>query len=138
MKHPLLTLASVATLLLAAGCHTSGPYAPQAEKRPGLNEATATVALMDAQVQASVSSAGDRGVLLPDGRLRAEVSLRNRESRRIQVQVQCVFKDDQGFSTGDETPWMTQILTENATEAVAFTSMNTLARKYTIRVRQMR
>ncbi|MEI6861247.1 MAG: YcfL family protein [Verrucomicrobiota bacterium] len=136
MKHPILFLAAAATLWLASGCQTSGPYAPQAEKPPGLNEATATVVLMDLQVQASITSSGDRSSPMPDGRLKAQVSLKNRESRRVQVQVQCVFKDDQGFAV-DETPWMTYTLTENATEAVEVTSMNTLARKYTFRVRQM-
>jgi uncharacterized protein YcfL len=133
MKKLLLPLAALALL---AGCQTSGPYAPQAEKRPGLDERTATVALMDDAVQASVTSAGDRGTILPDGRLKAQVNLKNRESRRVHVQVQCVFKDEQGFSTGDETPWQTLILTENATEAVEFTSMNAQARKFTVRVRQ--
>jgi hypothetical protein len=65
-------------------------------------------------------------------------NVKNRESRRIQVQVNCVFKDEQGFSTGDETPWQTLILSENSTEAVRFTAMNPLAKKYTVRVRQAR
>ncbi len=64
--------------------------------------------------------------------------MKNRESRRIQVQINCVFKDAQGVSTGDETPWQTLILSENATEAVRFTAMNAQAKKYTVRVRQAR
>jgi hypothetical protein len=64
--------------------------------------------------------------------------VKNREDRRIQVQVQCVFKDEHGFSTGDETPWENLILAENSTEAVHFTAMNTQARNFTIRVRQAR
>jgi uncharacterized protein YcfL len=134
MKNPKLLLPLAAFALLAA-CQ-SGPYAPQADRRPGVDEATATVVLLDSAVQASVTSAGDRGTVLPDGRLRAQANLKNRESRRVQVQVQCVFKDEQGFATGDEMPWVTLILSENATEAVEFTSMNAQARKYTIRVRQ--
>ena len=47
------------------------------------------------------------------------------------------LKDEQGFSTGDETPWMTLPLVENATETVSFDSMNSKARKYTIRVKQV-
>jgi hypothetical protein len=54
------------------------------------------------------------------------------------VQVQCVFKDSAGFSTGDETPWENVILTENGQETVRFTSMNNLASKFTVRVRQAR
>ena len=76
--------------------------------------------------------------MLPDGRLEVIANVKNREARRIQVQANCVFKDEQGFSTGDETPFQNLILAENSTEAVRFTSMNTNARKYTIRVRQAR
>ena len=71
-------------------------------------------------------------------RLEVVAHLRNRENRRIEVQANCVFKDQNGFSTGDETPFVAVILTENATEDVRFVSMNNLARKYTIRVRQAR
>ena len=73
-----------------------------------------------------------------DGRLEVTAQIRNRENRRIEVQVNCVFKDANGYTTGDETPFQTLILTENATEQVKFTAMNTLAKKYTIRVRQAR
>jgi len=63
--------------------------------------------------------------------------VRNRENRRIQVQINCEFKDAQGFPV-DSTPFQTLILTENATESVPFTSMNSKAKNYTIRVRQAR
>ena len=76
--------------------------------------------------------------LLPDGRLEVTVQLRNRENRRLEVQANCVFKDVNGISTGDETPFQTLILTENATEQVKFTSMNDKAKRFTIRVRQAR
>jgi hypothetical protein len=49
-----------------------------------------------------------------------------------------VFKDEQGFSTGDETPWQNVILTENSQEDLRFLSMNDKARNFTIRVRQAR
>ncbi len=75
---------------------------------------------------------------MPDGRLEVIAELRNLENRRIEVQANCVFKDQNGFSTGDETPFMMVILTEGATEDVTFDSMNNLAKKYTIRVRQAR
>ena len=53
--------------------------------------------------------------------------------------LSCVSSTDfDNVSTGDETPWQTLILGENATETVRFTAMNTLARKYTVRVRQAR
>ena len=66
------------------------------------------------------------------------MQFRNRENRRIEVQTDCVFKDAAGVIIGDQSPFQTLILTENATEQVKFTSANNLAKKYTIRVRQAR
>ena len=94
--------------------------------------------LMDDGAQRSVTSSALQEIPLPDGRLEVVAVLRNRESRRIQVQVQCIFKDAQGISTGDETPWKDVILTENGMENVRFSSMNAQAKAYTVRVRQSR
>ena len=74
---------------------------------------------------------------LEDGRLEVVANLRNRENRRIEVQVNCVFKDEQNFPV-DETPFRIIMLTENATEGVTFVSMNNKAKNYTVRVRQSR
>jgi len=137
MKKTAFTLAAVA-LALMAGCKTEpGPFAPQDTTKYTL-ENTDSFVLMDKQVQYSVTSTGIQYRNLPDGRLEIVANIKNRENRRIQVQVNCVFKDDQGVTTGDETPWQTLILGENTTEAVTFTSMNNQARKYTVRVRQAR
>lgn len=137
MKIFTLPLAAAALAFLA-GCATEpGPFAPQDTTKYTLENTEAFV-LMDKQVQYSVTSTGIQYVNLPDGRLQVTANIKNRESRRIQVQVNCVFKNEDGASTGDETPWQTLILGENTTEAVSFTSMNNQARKYTIRVRQAR
>jgi hypothetical protein len=133
-------LAAGGTLLLVAGCastHDSGPYLPQTPKTPP-HESKEPVVLLDPGVQYSVTCSGIQEQTLSDGRLEVTAHLRNREIRRIEVQANCVFKDGNAFSTGDETPFVTVILTENATEDVKFTSMNNLAKKYTIRVRQAR
>ena len=133
-------LAAGGALLLAAGCsstHDKGPYLPQPSKTPAY-EGKEPVVLLDPGVQYSVTCSGVQEQTLPDGRLEIVAHLRNRENRRIEVQANCVFKDQNGFTTGDETPFTTVILTENATEDVRFVSMNNLARKYTIRVRQAR
>jgi uncharacterized protein YcfL len=131
----LLPCATVALAVLA-GCST-GPYAAKDTTKYNL-EQTEKFVLMDKAVQRSVTSTGIQQRVNDDGRLEVVANIKNRESRRIQVQVSCVFKDDQGFSTGDETPWQTLILGENTTEAVNFKSMNNQARTYTIRVRQAR
>jgi len=134
-------LISVALLALAVGvggCATQpGPHAPLDTTKYTL-ENTDKFVLLDQPAQYSVTCTGLQERMLADGRLEVVANVKNREARRIQVQINCVFKDEQGFSNGDETPFQTLILSENATEAVRFTAMNTAAKKYTIRVRQAR
>jgi uncharacterized protein YcfL len=135
-KFILLPIA--AAVLTFAGCKTPpGPYTAQDTTKFTL-ENTESFVLMDKPTQVSVTCTGLQQRLNSDGRLEVVANVKNRENRRIQVQISCVFKDDAGFSTGDETPWQTLILGENATEAVSFTAMNTQAKKYTVRVRQAR
>lgn len=141
MKTKLILLAVSVTGLLLTGCktplHDKGPYAPQTSAAPALENSERFV-LMDPGAQYSVTCTGIQEGATADGRLQVTAQIRNRENRRIEVQVNCVFKDANGYTTGDETPFQTVILTENATEQVKFTAMNTLAKKYTIRVRQAR
>lgn len=140
MKAALAPLLALATLLAAAGCSSTydkGPYTPEVSKTPA-TENKEPVVLLDPGVRRSVTCRGLQERTLEDGRLEVIVQLQNRENRRIEVQVNCVFKDGNGFSTGDETPFQPLILTENATEQVRFVSMNRLAKKFTVRVRQAR
>jgi uncharacterized protein YcfL len=130
---PLLAVAA-----LVGGCATEpGPFTPQDTTKYTV-ENTEKFVLLDKPTQISVTCTGLQQRPLGDGRLEVVANIKNRENRRIQVQVNCVFKDEQGFSTGDETPFQTLILSEFSTEAVRFTAMNTLAKNYTIRVRQAR
>lgn len=135
---PLFLAASLATAALTAGCvaPAPGPFAPLDTTKFTL-ENTDKFVLLDQPAQYSVTCTGLQERMV-DGRLEVVANVKNREARRIQVQINCVFKDEQGFSTGDETPFQTLILSENSTEAVRFNAMNTLAKKYTVRVRQAR
>ena len=131
-------LLAVAAFSLLTGCATqTGPFAPLDTTKFTL-ENTDRFVLLDQPAQNSVTCTGLQEAPLTDGRLEVVANVKNRENRRIQVQINCVFKDAQGFSTGDETPWQTLILSEYSTEAVRFTAMNTQAKKYTVRVRQAR
>ena len=137
MKNSILLLGTAA--LIAAGCSSTydkGPYLPQKSKTPAYED-TERLILLDPGVQYSVTLATYLQRALEDGRLEVVVGLRNRENRRIEVQADCIFKDEAGVAT-DEAPFQAVILTENATEQVKFTSANSLAKKYTIRVRQAR
>jgi hypothetical protein len=136
---PAFPLIAAAILACLAGCAAvpPGPF-PPADTTKFTLENTDKFVLLDQPAQFSVTCTGLQEYALADGRMEIVANVKNRESRRIQVQIDCVFKNDQGFSTGDETPFQTLILAENSTEAVRFTAMNTLAKKYTIRVRQAR
>jgi hypothetical protein len=140
MKNKILPVALIAATVVAVGCKSTydrGPYVPETSKTPAY-ESTERFVLLDPGVQYSITCTGINERTLDDGRLEVTAQIRNRENRRLEVQVNCVFKDGNMVSTGDETPFQTLILTENATEQVKFVSMNSLAKKYTIRVRQAR
>jgi hypothetical protein len=139
MKKSLLVLLAVTgTALVFTGCETAvvdrGAYLPinttvnDVENRAGL-------VLLDRRVQNSVTCPGIQETRLPDGRLQIAAQLRNRESRRIQVQANCEFKDAQGFVI-DSTPYQNVFFDANSQEAVKFIAMNDRAVRYTIRIRQ--
>jgi hypothetical protein len=132
----LLTLTSLVAAL--SGCKTSetGALAPVNTTQFD-TENKSNFVLMDPGAQRSVTCSGIQQTTLPDGRLEVAANVRNRENRRLDVQVNCEFKDEQGYVV-DTVPWQTLILTENGQETVRFTSMNNQAKKYTVRVRQSR
>ena len=138
MKKILVPLLIAGAAAVFSGCQSpeTGAFPPQNATRFDL-ENHANFVLMDPGVQHSISSSGIQYKPLPDGRIAVNANVRNRENRRIQVQVNCEFKDEQGF-TVDSTPWKTLILTENGQETVPFESSNAQAKKYTIRVREAR
>ena len=134
---PFLVLAATAAgLALFAGC-ASHPVstAPQDTTKYTL-ENTDNFELLGKSIENSVACTGLQPRVLPDGRLEVVASVKNRENHPLRVQVNCVFKDVSGFSTGDETPFQAVDLAANATEAVRFTAKDPLAKKYTIRVRE--
>jgi len=139
MKLSTMIMAFTAIILSLStlGCKTSGAYAGDVPDGYDLENQTEFV-LMNKRVANSVTVAGIQERVLEDGRLEVTANVLSRDRRRIQVQVSCVFKNQNGFPTGDETPWNTLILTENAQEGLRFLSMNEKARKYTIRVREAR
>ncbi len=140
MKKSLLAVVLISSALtLVSGCatgHDHGAYLPQNATVNNVED-SARFVLLDPGAQYSVTSPGIQETRLSDGRLQVLANLRNRENRRIQVQVNCVFKDAQGFVVED-TPFQNVFLDENAQEGVKFVSANDKAVRYTIRVRQAR
>ena len=117
--------------------HPGGAYQPRNFNKYDL-ENSAKFALFDKGVERSVTCPNFEERVTDDGRMEIVANLRNRLNRRIEVQINCVFKDDKGFPTNDEAPFKTLFLDENAQEGVRFISMNNQARTYTIRVREAR
>ncbi len=139
MKRSLIVLALLApAVALFSGCqsHDTGAYLPENTMKNNVED-SAQFVLFDKGAQYSVTCSGIQQQRLPDGRLHVAANVRNRENRRIQVQINCVFKDGQGF-TVEETPFQNLFLDENAQEGVQFVSANNSAQRYTIRVRQAR
>jgi len=139
MKFKVLTAALLAQgLALLCGCasHPHGAYAPQYVSEPTL-ESSAKFVLLDPGAQKSVTCKEIQETRLQDGRMQVAANLMNLENRRIQVQVNCVFKDAQGF-TVEDTPFQNFFLDENALEGIKFVSANDKAQRYTIRVREAR
>jgi uncharacterized protein YcfL len=131
----LLTLAGLGCL---AGCATN-PIAPTAlESAKYTIESTEKLTLLDRTVQGTISCTGLQERVLPDGRLEVVAMVKNRQDETMKVQLNCVFKDAQGFSIGDETAFQTVALSAGATEAVRFTAATAGAKKFTVRVRQAR
>ena len=132
------TVVLLAATVLVTGCQTAvvdrGAYLPL-NVTVNEKENYVAVVLLSQRVQNSVAVPGIQETRLPDGRLQVGVQLRNRESRRLQVQANCEFKDAQGFVI-DSTPFQNVFFDENSQEAAKFVSMNERAVRYTIRVRE--
>lgn len=137
MNTRLRIAGALCLLTLLAGCETPGPYLPEDTTKYTI-ENTEKFVLLDRASQHSVTCTALQEQVLPDGRLEVVANVKNRERRRIEVQINCVFKREQGMTTGDETPFETLILSPYETKAVRFVAMNDKAHTYTIRVRQSR
>src|SRR5258706_15684734 len=136
MKKKLIPFfAASAFAVVITGCQHGGAYAPVNTTKYNYESSGAKFVLLDPGTQRSITSPGIQKRTLPDGRLEVAANIRNRENRRLQVQVNCVFKDAQGFEL-DSTPFENVILTENETKTVPFTSMNNQAKDFTVRVRE--
>jgi hypothetical protein len=136
MKKLILPL-MLAVAALTTGCQTdTGAYPPKNTQRRDLENRESFVCL-DQRAQNSVTCTGLFPKNLEDGRLQVSANVRNRLNRRIQVQINCVFKNELG-AVVEDVPWQDLILAENVQEGVTFTSLNNQSKKYVIRVRTAR
>jgi len=138
MKKILFTLVASISLASFTGCKTpvrdTGAFTPLNVNINNKEDYFAVV-LLNQRVQNTITCPGIQEVRLPSGQLQVTANLRNRDSKRIQVQANCEFKDAQGFVV-DSTPYQNVFFDDNSQESVQFVSMNSKAVRYTIRVRE--
>ena len=135
-QHRNLLFFLALTTALLAGCATNPAPDEQLETTKYTIESTGKFVLLDQPAQVRVKCTGLQERILPDGRLEVAANVKNLEKRNLEVQINCVFKDEQGIPTEEETPFRKLTLAERSTKVVQFTSSNNQARKYTIRVRE--
>jgi len=135
-QHRNFLLCLALTTMLLAGCATDPASDEQLDTTKYTIESTGKFVLLDQPAQVRVKCTGLQERILPDGRLEVAANVKNLEKRNLEVQINCVFKDEQGISTEDETPFRKLTLVKGSTQVVQFTSRNNQARKYTIRVRE--
>ncbi len=138
LKQNFPVLVAALGLAALAGC-VAPPraMAPQDSTKFSVENTDKFVPL-DAASQTWVSCTGLYQQTLADGRLAVVADVKNRVKAFVRVELQCVFSDEQGGSTGDLTPWRIVNLPVDSTEAVRFEAPNPQMQKYTIRVREIR
>jgi len=130
----LLALSAFGFLL--CGC-VEGPRPPI---RPAYTESenSAKFVLLDAEMQQTISCSGLQERRTTEGFLEVVAHVRNRASKPVRVEINCDFKDAQGFSTGQVIPYKLISLSENEQRDVRYVSAATEATTYTIHVRKER
>jgi hypothetical protein len=138
IKQNLTVLVAGLGLAALAGCVVPPrAVAPQDSTKFSVENTDKFVPL-DAASQMWVSCTGLQERTLADGRLEVVADVKNRVQAFVRVEVQCIFQDEQGASTGDLTPWRIVNLPLDSTEAVRFVAPNPQMKKYSIRVRAIR
>ncbi len=123
-------------VLLCFGCANEGPYRPaQREESPEIEN---LIVILDEKLTPFVAVDAHHTERTAQGKLKVMANLRNRTNQDHTVQVQTVFRDANGFSIDDDTPWETILLTANETRTISTTSTTPKAERYTIRIRLMR
>lgn len=140
MSNLWFALSFVVGIFLLSGCaagpyHTI-PYDVQQDKERNLK-----VVVLDKDLDSQFSS--KRIVVLTkktewteDQRLKVYCEIRNMKDEVLRLQIQTVFRDEQGLQIGDDTNWELVLVPGYATYAYKTVAFNTKAKDYTIRIRK--
>ena len=131
----LAAAAASALVLFLAACESGPQHASTDPDGKTAVENTDTVSYLD-DFGRDLRVAGQKAEFLPDRRLKVYANLQNESDEDLPVLVSTQFKDKDGFSTGDETPFVNIVIPKNAMYAYQAVSINDKAVKYSIRVRE--
>lgn len=120
----------------AAGPYHTVPYDVQQDKERNLK-----VVVLDKELDNQFAS--KRIVVLTkktewteDQRLKVYCEIRNMKDEMLRLQIQTIFRDEQGSQIGDDTNWELVLVPGYTTYAYKTTAFNPKAKDYTIRIRK--
>jgi len=130
----------VVGIFLLSGC-ASGPYHNIPYDVTQDKERNLKIVVLDKDLDNQFSS--KRIVILAqktefteDNRLKVYCEIRNMKEQMLRVQIQTIFRDEQGFQIGDDTNWELVLIPGYATYAYKTAAFNPKAKDYTIRIRK--
>lgn len=130
---------AIAVVLLsgcAAGPYHNIPFDIKQDKERNLK-----VVVLDKDLDNQFSSKrivilAQKTELTEDNRLKVYCEIRNMKEKMLKVQIQTVFRDEQGFQIGDDTNWELILIPGYATYAYKTAAFSSKAKDYTIRIRK--
>jgi len=132
MREKLLLLVLVS---LIAGCNSVPAKGIAPIKASQLYEETETFVYLDKGLNKQLMLVDQATSSTEDARLIVKAKLFNKLAQDLRVQLQTIFKDANGYPTGDETNWELVVIPHNAYYYYDVTAMNAKAAKYVTRCR---
>jgi|GEM_PF-958231 len=131
-KTDIITCLLVTFGLLMVGCH--GPYKAKKDEQESL-EHRKKVVLMDHKLRRWLRIDAVQVRHTDSGILEAYCEIRNRQRKNVVVQVQTVFKDEDGTALEDMTNWQTVVIPQSSIYYYTATAMTDQAKDYVIRLK---
>lgn len=125
----------LALAVLIAGCASVPAKGIKPKKASQLYEETETFVYLSKGLNKQLLLADQAVASTEDARLVAKAKLFNKLPEDLRVQIQTIFKDKDGYPTGDETNWELIVIPHNAYYYYEAKAMNTKAKGYVSRCR---
>ncbi len=120
-----------------AGCATGPHKGIRATKKRDLYEDTETIVILDKKLRKQLYVADQSPTWSEDGRLIVRAKFLNKAKDTLEVQIQTLFKNKNGY-VSDETNWELILIPGNAHYYYEAKSLNDKGEKYTIRCKSVK